>query len=263
MRYKYVIMSLVAMLISGCATQFPNLLIKDNPIDDGISIPKDRAFWLSPDIWLDNDNDGIPDEIPIIGKSNKLFAKIYNIGSSEAKDIKVKFYANKANTYFSFKDNSLIGTNLIHSIRAGESVITSIDWDVPKETGCWSFGVAVDSKEDSITSDDPAKESNLAYKSFWNVYTYAGTPVILGFNVENPFPVKTKIKLVIDTQKFPVDWNASLGKTSFDLLAKESKPVLLIVTPAINPKNEEGIINVIARVKDEMIGGISYRIKVK
>lgn len=264
MRYKYVIIPLVVMLMSGCATtQFPNLLIKDSVSDDGISILKDKPFWLSPDIWLDNDGDGKPDEKPIVGETNRLFTRVHNIGTSAAKDIKVKFYAHKANTYFSFEEAAVIGTNFIPTIEPGESVITSISWENVKESNFWAFGVAVSTKEDPITSDEVVKESNLAYRNFWNVYTPAGTPVILKFRIQNPFYKKAEVNLTLDTQSLPVNWQAYLGKTSFNLLARESKPVLLMVTPTINPRLKEGFINVIARVEGEIVGGVSYRIKVK
>ncbi len=256
MRY---IIPLVAILISGCAVQFPNLLIKDSVIDNGSSISKDRIFWLSPDIWLDNDGD----ETPVVGKPNKLFARIHNIGTSKAKDITVKFYANKANTYFSFKEESLIGTNVIPEIEAGESVITSIIWENIKEAGFWALGVAVETDEAPITSNKPEQDSKLAYRSFWNVYTYAGKPIVLKFRVQNPFPVTSKIDLTLDSQGLPGDWNAYLGKKSFELLAKESKIVLLIVTPPVNVENNEGVINVISRIQEKMVGGVSYRIRVK
>jgi len=263
MKYKYVILPVVVMLISGCATQFSNLLIKDSLLDDGSSISNDRIFWFSPDIWLDNDGDGNPDEMPKIGETNRLFARVHNIGTLEAKDIKVKFYANEANTYFSYDDNSFVGTNFIPAIEPGKSVITSISWENVKEAIFWAFGVAVETKEDPITSMEPGKDSKLAYRSFWDVYTYPGRPVILKFRIQNPFPTKAEVNLTLDTQSIPANWNAYLGKTSFNLLAKESKPVLLMVTPAINPKNKEGIINVIARIEGKIVGGVSYRIKVK
>jgi hypothetical protein len=246
------------MLISGCAGKFPNLLIKDSLIDNGI-YSKDRIFWLSPDIWLDNDNDGIPDESPIVGKHNKLFARIHNIGTLKAKDIKVKFYVNKANTYFSFEDSSLIGTNVIDEIEAGESKITSIIWENVKEADFWAFGVAVN----TINSYNPAKEPKLAYRSFWNVYTYPGSPIILRFRVQNPFDKDSSVNLILDTQQLPADWSAYLGKKTFELLPKESKPVLLMITPALYTKTKEGIINVISRIEGKMVGGVSYRIKVK
>jgi len=263
MRYNYVVMPLLAILITGCAGQSPNLLIKDSVIDDGVSISKDRIFWLSPDIWLDNNDDGKPDEFPVIGKPNKLFAKVHNIGRSKAENIEVRFYASKANTYFAFKEKFLIGTNVIPVIKPGESVITSVIWENVKEVDFWSYGVAVESKEDPINSDKPLEESNLAYRSFWDVYTYPGIPVVLKFKVQNPFPEVAKLDLTLESQGVPDNWYVYLGKTSFNLLAKESKPVLLMVTPALNTRNKVGIINVISRIDGEIIGGVSYRIKVK
>ncbi|MFH1562809.1 MAG: CARDB domain-containing protein [Nitrospirota bacterium] len=270
MRYNWIIPVLMAILISGCTTtsQFPNLLIKDTPVDNGIFVSEDRIFWLSPDIWLDNNDDGKPDEFPAIRKPNKLFARISNIGDVEVKDITVKFYANQANTYFSYEENSLIGTTVISSIAPGESAVTSIFWENVKEGDFWAWGVAVDSSENSIASDDPKVESKLAYKSFWSVYTCVGMPIILRFRVENPSPVKATVNLTLDTQRFPGDWQAFLGKNSFDLLPKESKPVLLMVTPALNPteqvpKDKEGMLNVISSIEGKMVGGVSYKIKVK
>ncbi|MEW6095544.1 MAG: CARDB domain-containing protein [bacterium] len=263
MRYKYIIIPLFTMLISSCAGQLPNLLIKDSSIDNGVSTSQDRSFWLSPDIWLDNNDDGRPDEFPVPGKPNKLFARVHNIGTSKVENIKVKFYANKANTYFPFEEKFLIGTNVIPEIVAGESVITSVIWDNVKETDFWSFGVAVDSKEDPIASNDPLEESNLAYRSFWNVYTYPGIPVVLKFRVQNPFTERNEVNLTLEAQGLPNDWQAYLGKSSFNLLAKEFQPVLLMVTPALNTKNEEGVVNVISRIEGKIIGGISYRIMVK
>lgn len=260
---RYIIISLVTLLISGCAAQLPNLLIKDSVIDDGISISKDRIFWLSPDIWLDNDGDGRPDDTPVVGASNKLFARIHNIGISEAKNVKVKFYANKANTYFSFKEEFLIGTNVIPVISKGESAITSITWENVKEPEFWALGVAMETAEVPITSTEPERASNLAYRSFWNVYAYAGKPIILKFKVQNPFLAKAIVNLTLDAQKLPTDWQAFLGKKSLTLLPKESKSVLLMATPAINGKDKEGIINVISMIEGKMVGGVSYRIMVR
>lgn len=265
MKYKCLIIpSLVVILfISGCTARLPNVLVKDNLINNGIPSGKDRIFWLSPDIWLDNNEDGNPDEFPVIGKPNKLFARIHNIGNANAENIRVKFYANKANTYFLFKEAFLIGTTIIPLIKPGESVVTSVIWNNVREAGFWSFGVAVESEKDLIVSDEPFEESNLAYRSFWNVYTYPGIPVILKFRVQNPFPTKSKIKLVLDSQKLPPDWHAYLGKISFDLLPKESKLALLMVTPPINVREKEGVINVISTMEGKIVGGVSYNIRVK
>ncbi|MDI6735016.1 MAG: CARDB domain-containing protein [bacterium] len=260
-KYPYVIISLLAISLSGCTSPFQNLLIKDSLVDKGIPVSGNKIFWLSPDIWLDNNDDGKPDEFPVIRKPNKLFARISNIGDSEAKDITVKFYANQANTYFSYEENSLIGTAVIPSIAPGESAITSISWKNIKEGDFWAWGVAVHSSEDSI--DKPKYGFKLACRSFWSVYTCDGMPIILRFRVENPSSAKANVSLTLDRQRFPGDWQAHLGKESFDLLPKESKPVLLMVTPAFNPKDKEGMLHVISKIEGKIVGGVSYRIKVK
>ncbi|MEW6621310.1 MAG: CARDB domain-containing protein [bacterium] len=262
MRYRYALISLI-ILMSGCVAPLPNLLIKDNIRDDGISFTKDNFFWISPDIWLDNNGDGQPDEMAKIGKSNKLFARIHNIGTAEARDVKVKFYVNRGNTYFSFTEGALIGTNVISNIEAGETTITSISWENVNEANCWSYGVAVESADDPIISNEPVNESNLAYRSFWTVYTYSGRPVILKFRIQNPLSVKTRVNLTLDTQNLPGKWGAFLGKGSFELRAKESKPVLLMVTPPINSEKKEALLNVISTIEDRIIGGITYKIKIK
>ncbi len=256
-KYPYLIISLLAIALSGCISQHQTLLIKDISLISGSG---DNFFWLSPNIWIDNNDDGKPDEFPLIRKPNKLFARVANIADSEAKDITVKFYANQANTYFSYKESSLIGTTVIPSIAPGESAITSITWENVKEGDFWAWGVAVSSSDDL---DEAKCEFKLACRSFWSVYTCAGMPIILRFRVENPFPTKANVSLTLDTQRFPNDWQAFLGKDSFELLPKESKPVLLMVTSALNPKNKEGILNVISKIEGKIVGGVSYRIKVK
>ncbi len=48
--------------------------------------------WVSPDIWVDNDNNGVADSVVYFGTNNKLHIRLHNKGNAAASGISVQFW---------------------------------------------------------------------------------------------------------------------------------------------------------------------------
>jgi hypothetical protein len=48
--------------------------------------------WVSPDIWVDNDNNGVADSVVYFGIDNKLHIRLHNKGNAAASGISVQFW---------------------------------------------------------------------------------------------------------------------------------------------------------------------------
>ncbi len=114
-----------------------DLLIRDCRADLGAvpSTPQCPVFWVSPDIWINNDNP--PDEYqdePVYGSRNYFYARVHNLGTTPAVNVTVDFYYVLASTGLEFPGRATkFGTATIPYIRHGESAHTprGAYWDIP------------------------------------------------------------------------------------------------------------------------------------
>ena len=56
-----------------------------------LSVTGTNSLWTTDDIWVDNNNDGTPDD-PEVAMDNKLYARIRNIGGRAVGNVKIEFY---------------------------------------------------------------------------------------------------------------------------------------------------------------------------
>lgn len=152
--------------------------IKDCEADDGSTPSRCSEWWTSPDIYVDNNNNGIPDG-PLYGESNLLKANVRNGGDGWAVDVTVQFYFRDASSdslapsgaaqldsaKLVFPDGAtLIGSTYGVSIPPHESASATTVWVVPRgwrrfgQRGRWHVGVRVDNGPD----DEPIHPPPLA-----------------------------------------------------------------------------------------------------
>jgi hypothetical protein len=152
--------------------------IKDCEADDGSTPSQCTEWWTSPDIYVDNNNNGIPDR-PFFGESNLLKANVWNSGDGRAGDVAVRFYLRDASSD-SLPPNrapqldwsklvfpngaTVIGSAYVESIPPHESASAATLWVVPRDwrrfgqRGRWYVGVTVDNG----TGDEPVHPPVLA-----------------------------------------------------------------------------------------------------
>jgi 5-hydroxyisourate hydrolase-like protein (transthyretin family) len=124
--------------------------------------------WVSPDIWVDNDGNGLADSVVWFNYDNKLTIRLRNKGNAEASNIRVDFWYQDASGGLSdaawtpVRDRNgnlqaLTGLNL----SAGDSDTFQVDWSPTPSGGSNHFCVrAVVTSPDCTNTDNKRVLSN-------------------------------------------------------------------------------------------------------
>jgi len=126
-----------------------------------LAVDDANDHWFADSVWIDNDGDGQSDE-PIAGMTNRVFARVRNIGAQAVGNAELRFYYTDAGTVSSdgivaFKGEipktgafRYIGSYFAPVIGASgttqDTVVGSVDWLIPASedgTNHWSIGVDV------------------------------------------------------------------------------------------------------------------------
>ena len=123
-------------------SNYSDLYVKDNAADTG-GASSSGVFWLSPDLWVRNSQDGGLTDVPTIrGQDNYIYARVRNKGAQAYSNVVVNFYlanfeALVPGTEFFYPVNwapaGLLGSATIAAVPAksggvdGEA-ITNIKW---------------------------------------------------------------------------------------------------------------------------------------
>ena len=141
--------------------------------------PPDYEYWVSPDILVDIDGNGIPgeegEENPKRGQPNDLYARVFNWGTVAAEDITVEFWWADCSAGdpswpgdFNYIDNFFIDVLPAREWKEDMYVTWDPDWtQIPEDICIW---VRLICDGDPIISDDPGWEDNIGWKSFYIPY---------------------------------------------------------------------------------------------
>jgi hypothetical protein len=156
-----------------------------------LAISDANDLWLTESIWIDNDSDGRPDE-PVVGMTNRVYARIRNIGGLSVGNAEIRFYYTDAGTVSSagfdaidsrIPDNGnlrYISSYFVPVIgphgTSQDTVIAAVDWFVPTSdngTNHWSLGV------DVVGPNPPNKEetnrtNNITFTNHFNITLFPG-----------------------------------------------------------------------------------------
>lgn len=156
--------------------------------------------WVSPDIWVDNDGDNIPDDIVHLDADNRLHVRLHNKGNADASNIVVEFFYQDASGSLSptgwlpVVDTSgtvQVLTGL--SLGAGQSRVWSVNW-CPRASGTSRhFCVRVV----LTVPGDPNADNKRAMSNFGNVTIQPGRSAELEALRRNPSPVPLPIDLEV------------------------------------------------------------------
>jgi hypothetical protein len=147
--------------------------------------------WFADSVWVDNDGDGQSDE-PVAGMTNRVFARVRNIGAQAVGNAELRFYYTDAGTVSSdsivaFKGEipktgafRYIGSYFAPVIGASgttqDTVVGGVDWFIPASedgTNHWSIGV------DVVSPNPPNREetnrgNNVTLNNQFNVSMFPG-----------------------------------------------------------------------------------------
>lgn len=154
-----------------------------SPIYD-LSVTGTNQVWTTVDIWVDNNDDGIPDD-PVANTNNHLYARIRNTGGQAVGNVEIKFYYADVGTIgISGFDPNNDGDpddgnfNYIDSYfvpvvgPAGSSQDTAVgvvSWNVPVPvTDHWCVGIGIVAPNPP-NATETNRINNRAFRNFFNI----------------------------------------------------------------------------------------------
>jgi len=245
-----------ADLIVGLANAGVDLCVRDCIADACGSASWCDNWYASPDIYVDNDEDGAPDS-PLEGSNNIFKVHVRNVGIQDAQNVAVNLYISiplfGRNFYESV--NIPIGVDFISAIPAAGEEVATINAPVPHRYGDierFSYVAIASTEHDLPGFLDPIFENNMAiinrYDFFHSVTgapapsadVYAVTPThtsshtIVALN-DNPVLHPDTIKVRPGTPPLyndfivPVGWQYIVDPDSFVVAPGDSQNVLVTV----------------------------------
>jgi hypothetical protein len=124
--------------------------------------------WVSPDIWVDNDGNGLADSVVWFNYDNKLTVRLRNKGNADASNIRVDFWYQDASgglsdaAWIPVTDrNGNVQALTGLSLSAGNSDTFQVDWSPTPSSGSNHFCVrAVVTSPDCANTDNKRVLSN-------------------------------------------------------------------------------------------------------
>lgn len=221
-------------LVVSAGLEFTELYIKDNAQDNGIA-PSAGCQYLSPDIWVNTDNDpgASPSPNPEYGQTNYVFVRVHNRGSKEAVNAEVKLYwanpgTNLSKQYWKVDDirvNGVLGNVRQIDVPAhsagqdGEAVTAAFEWLPPDPQsntlapGHFCLFATVNHPDDPLQQEDiqfVRWEDNLAWKNVVENYQLSGSKTTMEFYVAGLKDQSATSDLSIDRSDLPSGGSAKL-----------------------------------------------------
>ncbi|MDH7602491.1 MAG: S8 family serine peptidase [Armatimonadota bacterium] len=255
-----------------------------NPTPNGVyeGVWTDDPFWISPSIFVDNNQDNQPDQPnqPIAGQLNWFKVRVDNIGDATAvaANIQVKLYKTDPNT--GMKNWDLIDTKTATTdISANSYGLVELQWNTPALNTLgqqhWCIGATVEYTAAGWRNDkaplpgqepsgarpafDTMKCDNLAIRNFF-VQAH-GSPVVLKFRVQNTTELSGPVLLQLLPQELPPGWYAYLSQDVFVLAAGQEAvpPPTLTISPSMDAQPGDRSIVVVQAVgpNGSVMGGFT------
>jgi uncharacterized repeat protein (TIGR01451 family) len=203
----------------------PDAMIRDNEQDTG-SVPSSTPWWVSPDIWVRNNNDGLKDhQDPVEGQANTVYVRLWNTGTLPVGDITVHVYQTAPGMGLTWPgDWAEIGSTTIAQLGPKQSRVVSISW-TPSDPGHVCLFARLESDDDPITADgDVPGDNNISQKNVDIINLGGGTQTSMSYT-ELDFDSQDSVFEIINPQNQAVsadviielDSLAAGGTVSLDL----------------------------------------------
>jgi hypothetical protein len=114
-------------------------------------------MWTSPDIWVRNQDDGIPQhENPELGQRNYIHVEVRNRSTVTAASVPVAVYVANASVGLTWPAQwTLVGTATVTNVPAGGSAIAKVTWS-PSGTGHFCLVARLLAPDDPMTFPETA-----------------------------------------------------------------------------------------------------------
>jgi len=239
-----------------------NICVRDCNADICAEITPCEPWWISPDIYIDNNGDGTIDA-PAPGIENILAARVRNPGGADAANVTTDFYFVDPAMGLRFPGAAdHIGTANTPLIGAGGSEVAEVRWVVPlppPEVDHYCIGAVAVSADDPQNSERPSEDDNVAQINYQALVEKAGDAVPLAPGLPrglrpaaqapsapftavrrvlvcNPLPQTCQFQIVIgsppdfDDAVIPPDWVVALEFTAVVLAPGQCVPLRVFVT---------------------------------
>jgi hypothetical protein len=267
----------VALLLGASAASAQS----DPSIRDWGSPPGSPPPWQTPDIYADNDGNGIGNEPgePSKGLTNRLFARVRNLGSSPANNVTVRFHYAPYGlwspaSWAHFKEIAVVtGVNLA----PGAEQLIEVPWDLSNLSenngGAWG-GYTLNEFDHFCVlvrielAGDANTANNHAQNNFGSVQTVFGEAMSLKFMAANPRRADARGELLL--RGIPDSWKLRFEgiqePKEFMLKGGEQRLITLTLTPppARSPEDKplKQHVDVALRLDGEVQGGLSFDVAV-
>lgn len=171
---------LVADLIVGKPEGGVNLCMRDCGADACTEPSTCTKFWASPELYIDNNGDGIIDP-PADGIPNRLFARVRNFAGDDASNVNVGFYyADPAMGLLFPSTGTLIDNANIPIIASSGAETAMVEWTIPVPPATinhYCVGVIATNAQDGQSSESAPADNNVAQINIQELFAKAGTSV--------------------------------------------------------------------------------------
>jgi len=191
--------------------------VADPAPDQGVEPNKVSGnIWISPDVWLRNQNDGsLQHQNVKQGQDNFVSVRVKNRGGLTANNTKVEVYYIKASLGRAWpKDWTLVGTTVINTLAPAGQTIVTIPWTQDKVPGpghyCFYVRLLNDADPMTFTEINNAElntrnNNNIAWRNFDIVGLTTKVTDKFAVTVQNSKTTPAKIALVIDEPEKMLD----------------------------------------------------------
>ncbi len=212
-----------------------DLCIRDCVSDGCDELSLCEGWWGSPDIWIDNDGDGVSD-LPADALENDLWFRIRNVGPEPLSDVTVSlYYGDPAMGQLWPSFGTLIESRSVTSIDVGEVVEDYVPFVYPAPpvyVDHYCIGAVVTHELDPQNSEYPPNDNNVAQVNHQVLVNRAGGSLLAAGC--GPFVEKSRILLhapddyahavvrlgtppTFADYSIPPDWTVSFDPGPYDI----------------------------------------------
>ncbi len=243
-------------------------------------------WWASPDIWIDNDDDGADDH-PAEGITNHLWFRVHNDGPDPLANVQVDlYYADPAMGLHFPSTGTLIGSRVIPLVAPGgfeENFIDFVYPTTPEFVDHYCIGAIATTLGDTQSSEFPPNDNNVAQVNHQVLVVRPGSSRAERALVrEGGFEKVSKINLLGCGEQFgsaivrlgsypeyddwvlPESWDVQFDEGPYDLFECEPVELWVAVAAAMAEHGETAYLpfTLVNAQTDEPMGGciLEYRV---